>query len=125
MDNKSIVLKSGAKLYMTLAPFQDGHNLFKAVTRELIGTSLQGEVNLALTMKLLSSEEVEKVLWPCMMRATYNGQKLSPDLFEPGDVRKDFLLVVKEVLDFNLIPFFPSLDSLFPESESTSTENQK
>ena len=65
-----------------------------------------------LAMTLLSSEQIEAALWPCMGRASYNGLKINPGLFENAEIRCDFLEVMKEVLGYNLIPFSKNLGSL-------------
>jgi len=109
-------LDSGAKLAMTLAPFSDGHNLFKAFAKELEqadldpnGDALNPMAIKNLFCRLAWSKDVEKCLWDCMKRATYNGVKITPDLFEEEDAREDFIIVCSEVGSYNLGPFTKSL----------------
>ena len=125
---------------MTLAPFGAGHKLFKAVLAEIetvklnlgLGEFLNREVDgealdtiKNLIVRLLSSERVEEALWVCMGRATYRGKKINPDLFEDELARADFVPVCKEVLGYNLSPFFKNLGSMLSALKLKSTNNQK
>jgi hypothetical protein len=58
-----------------------------------------------------------------MERATYNGVKITRDTFEDMDTRADYFVVAKEVLWFNLNPFFKNLKSIvsLPKASSTAT----
>lgn len=125
MENETKTLKSGASLYITLAPFQEGHKLFKVVTRLMASMDAQTVLNERLVLKILSSEEVEQALWPCMARATYDGVKITPELFESAKIRCDFLTIATDVLNFNLAPFFPNLVSLSTVPLEENTENLK
>ena len=130
-------LKSGATLDITRSPFVIGHKLFKVVTKEVkenvdLKLGLKGQTlgNLgefeatdeALNtikdafMTVLSSQEIEDVLWECMARVTYNDQKVTIKLFDDEAIQEDFFEVFKEVAMYNLIPFGKSLASLFPDA---------
>lgn len=119
-------LESGAVLDMTMAPFVEGHRLFKAVAKELKAVHIQanGQAEGALNAikdivaSLVSSDEVESALWACMGRAAWNGRKAEPGLFEDEKAREDFLIIQKEVLLFNLGPFQKSLKSMFSDVSS-------
>lgn len=118
MENLKVKLASGADLEVTLASFSEGHRLFKAVTRVLTGFDLSEGTVQKLSMLLLSSEEVEAALWPCMERAVYKtlecpaGLKINKALFEKAEAREDFLEISEEVLGYNLTPFSKSIGSL-------------
>lgn len=130
-----ITLRSGATLDVTRSPFVIGHKLFKTVLKELKDVNLklglkEGQTigslfELELTdeaintakngiLTLLSSQEIEDVLWECMARATYNNKKIDRVLFDDEDIAGDYLEVAKEVMVINLAPFRKSLESLFP-----------
>lgn len=113
MSNTEIKLDSGAILNITMASFTDGNRLFKAVTKELEGLDLKEDTVQKMAFKLMSSNEVEKALWICMERATYNQVKLTSNVFEDATARGDYLNVAKEVMVFNLTPFLKGLDSVF------------
>ena len=130
-------LDSGAVLDLTLAPFEAGHKLLKAVMREIeqVNVSkeaLSGEMNegalntiKSLLARLIYSDAVEAALWPCMDRALYNNKRISKDLFEDEAARADYLPVVKEVLLFNLSPFTKNLTSLLSEVMGKPTGSQE
>lgn len=142
-----MTLKSGATLDVTRSPFVIGHKLFKTVLKEMKqvnlklglkeGQSFGSLASLELTDDalntvkdafciLLSSEEIEEVLWECMLRSTYNGRKIDKALFNEDPITADYLEVAKEVMTINLIPFRQSLESLFPRIRLQKTiENQK
>lgn len=142
-----MTLKSGATLDVTRSPFVIGHKLFKTVLKEMKqvnlklglkeGQSFGSLASLELTDDalntvkdafciLLSSEEIEEVLWECMLRSTYNGHKIDKALFNEDPITADYLEVAKEVMTINLIPFRQSLESLFPRIRLQKTiENQK
>ena len=118
MENLKVKLSSGAELEVTLAPFQDGHRLFKAVTRELKTFDLAEGTVENLSMLLVSSDDIDAALWPCMARAVYKtaecpaGLKVVPSLFENEEARGDLLDIQREVLGFNLTPFSKAIGSL-------------
>lgn len=140
-------LKSGAILDITRSPFTIGHRLFKTVLKELKGVNLklglkEGQTlgslfELELTdealdtakngiLTLLSSQEIEDVLWECMIRVRYNDKKIEPSLFDDEKIAEDYLEIAKEVLLVNLAPFRKSLESLFPGFRILkSTDTQK
>jgi hypothetical protein len=110
-------LESGSEIEIWLANFQDGHELYMAVAKELSKYDLaEGTVeNLALV--ITSSKEVNAVLWPCMKMATYTGNgyemvKITPEIFQKKEVRADLAEIQKEVMGFNLSPFSKPIGSL-------------
>lgn len=140
--NYKKTLDSGAVLEVTLAPFAVGHRLLKAVMSEIeqikisigdvkdISTIFSSEMNDSvintiknLITRVLSSDVIEEALWVCMERATYDGKKITRDTFEDMNVRADYFIVAKEVLWFNLTPFFKNLKSIvsIPPLGSTTT----
>ena len=127
------VLESGAILDVSICSFTEGTKLMKAVSKEIKNTPISLGTNVAdffkaevsseilNTMKniitsLLSSEDIEAALWPCMERGTYTVggviRKINRDLFEDEKTRADYVPVLKEVLVYNLTPFFGGLKSL-------------
>jgi hypothetical protein len=128
-------LDSGATIDISVCSFEEGKNLMKAVARELKNTKialgakggildlfqLEATDDVLNTLKdivtgLISSDEIENALWPCMIRGTYSDKgvthKITRDLFEDEKRRADYMPVLKEVLVYSLTPFFGSLGSL-------------
>lgn len=113
MANLKKKLESGAELEVTMAGFEECMNLDEAVKAELAGIDFDKESTITFYAKLSGSRRLKEALWPCMLRATYNGQKITKETFEPEQARADFFPVAQEVLVFNLRPFFQGLGSQF------------
>ena len=126
MANKELTLPSGAILSISSASFREGHNLFKAVMKELGTLDMSLEINTKLRIKLISSDEIEKALWPCMARCTYDKVKITPEMFDAveGSVN-DFLEIALEVLGFNLDPFFRNQSLKLNQSTPIETSTLK
>ncbi len=139
-----VKLPSGAELDITMASFDEANRLFKVVNREVekvkISLGVLGKVgklddinvtdDLINTLKdlgtrLLGSDEVESALWPCMLRSTYNKERVTKDLFDREATRGEYLVIAKEVMVYNLTPFFGSLSSLFPQLLSKISSDPK
>lgn len=146
MANLKKTLDSGAELDITLASFAEGNKLLKAIMKEIEAVKISSGLSQQKSFKdflnidvndgtintiknivsgILSSDAVEEALWPCMSRATYNSKRVTRDLFEDEEVRKDYLIVAKEVLFYNLLPFFGNLASLLKNTQAKVTDTQK
>lgn len=112
-------LPSGAELKVTLSEFMVSKALYQAIAEEAKSLKLdpKAEVDVNLYKDLfcsaLSSKRIEECLWECMKRATYNGVKITPDVFEPEDARDDYIVVCMEVARINVLPFMKSLYAQF------------
>ncbi len=72
-------------------------------------TSSEGMMH--MFMSAFSSSDVDKTLWQCMVRSLYNGEKITPDVFEPEESRQDFIPACLEVVADNITPFTKGLFS--------------
>lgn len=115
---KEITLASGALLKIGEISFDEANNLKKAVMRELKGISIISTRQLLDLYKdylctALASEDVEKCLWECMKRCTYDrgsgDLKIDKDSFRPLDSRIDFTQIQMEVAMDCLTPFGKAL----------------
>lgn len=139
MENLKKTLPSGAILEATLASFEEGNALMKAVVKEVESLKISlGDFNFKnlsinsdmsdemintvknYAARMISSEEIESCLWKCIGRARYDNQKITKDLFEQSERRGDYLIIMKEVLVFNLAPFFSGLGSLLSAITKTA-----
>ena len=114
MANLKKTLDSGAILEVSMSPFEVSHGLLKAVMKEVESIKIGGEENPINSIKnfaakVIYSDSIQAALWTCMERATYNNVKISKDLFEDERIREDYLVIVKEVMVYNLSPFMKSL----------------
>ena len=107
------ILKSGAKLVVTMSPFSVGNSLRKAVARALSGQTdalSEGALN-----SLVANDEVEQIFFLCAQSAIYVGAKVNPALFDLPDLatqaRGDYFEIFAKILEVNLNPFFPQASS--------------
>lgn len=112
---KEIVLPSGAILKITLSSFAVSRELYKVFLDEIKSIKLEGGLEIDFNLfkdiacEVLSSTKIEKALWECMKKATYNDMKITEDIFEPEDARGDYLQVILEVGKANIMPFMKNL----------------
>ena len=127
MSDTDITLPSGAVLICNVAPFKDAKALFQSLMKVWAGSSLvpfsMVDGGSAMFASAFSSPEVEKALWPCLIRSLYNGEKIVPDVFEPENAREDFIPVCLTVVQKNIIPFTKGLFSGSETPSSTLTES--
>jgi hypothetical protein len=118
---KEVTLPSGAKLKITVSSFAVARDLFQAVSEELKGLHFEHstEIDIGFFKDLfctgMASKKIEKCLWECMKKATYNDLRISEDTFEPVEAREDYIPVMLEVAKENLVPFTKSLYASFGE----------
>ncbi len=137
------VLNSGARLVVTPADFKDADGLRKAVIRSLKGVPLSPNI-LDTQMssvkdaifEIASSEEVEQLIFRCAIKATYDGARVEPALFDDPKVgaqaRKDFHEMLAAIAWENVGPFFeqalsglkPIIEKLSGNLASSSTQTK-
>ena len=119
-----IDLPSGAKLDITLLPFDEAWSIVQTITKvlerinvdlsrvDLTNIDATDIINLKSPLcAILSSNEILDAAKICFKRATYNGLKIDGQTFEKKASRCDFLPVVFHVLKENISPFFSNLIS--------------
>ena len=117
-------LKSGARLFVSCAPFEDGNRLRKAVMRTLMGVKYDGDVlGHEAIMALSVSEEVEACFWACAARSSYQHVKVTRGLFDEAKLgpqaQSDYLEIFARVLEAHLRPFFQNASSASPTAAPT------
>ncbi len=128
---KIVKLASGAELDITMASFDEGEVLLDACLKEIDALEINAKsdhitIFKSLFARLKLSKEIKAALKPCLERTTYNKIKLSNnDVFEDEKARCDYLPVLKEVLEYNLTPFFANLISSLKDLESQIRSLQK
>ncbi|TDE17716.1 phage tail assembly chaperone [Dyadobacter psychrotolerans] len=136
---EQLTVPSGAKVVMDIASFEDAMALKNAVEREikeaklsinLAGVSSTSDLDigefLTMAMAVDSSAEVNRCLMKCLMRCTYNGEKITANTFEPRECRQDYMPIMMQCMKDNLTDFFkPLVSKLFGLSSIQSTNTQK
>lgn len=121
------IANSGAKVKINVAPFGAAMKLKSAIQKKYAETGIEiagdfkelklSELDLSidkiaqLAMALDSSEEIYRALFDCLIRCTYNGEKITESTFEPVEAREDYYQIVIECLKVNFTPFLKGLAS--------------
>jgi hypothetical protein len=81
-----------------------------------LGTKIEASgAFLKAAMMVDSSPKVYDALWPCLIRCTYGGVKITPETFNPVKAREDYYPIVMACIKENHGPLFASLFSMFKE----------
>lgn len=135
MADQDFDLPSGAKQHVTIAPFEDAHALTKALLKSSVGLQLAQDV-LSMDLTALkdgliaaaTSDEVEKFVFKCLERSTWNNLKITKALFDDptygDDARKDYYLLCANVVRANCAPFFGQALSMLRTSLGNGTVSQ-
>lgn len=124
---KEVKLPSGAILKITPSPFKEAKALYQALLKEARGVAFSTKTDMAALYKELfcagfSSPEIEKCLWECFKRCTYDSGKgdlrINDETFEPVEARDDYMVVCMEVAKVNVLPFVKSLYAEFQRALS-------
>ena len=119
---KEMKLPSGAILKIGLSPFSDAKELCQAVLKEVKKLEFSSKTEMSTLYKEIfcagfSSKNIEKYLWKCMQRCTYNDGKgdlkIDDQTFESVTAREDYMSVCIEVAKENIMPFMKSLYAEF------------
>ncbi len=145
---QGFTLSTGAKLEVTESSFAEAYALEKALISSVKETNLSGlqvkkdvfdmdvDVLLKSVLVMATSPEVERCLFKCFERATYDGVKISRGLFDDPkiglQIREDFHEICLKVAEVNCLPFLKRIFSVLktflqtlnatlkPKSESDS-----
>lgn len=114
--------KNGAKVVINHADFEDAMDLQSSILKEaskaefsLEGVDMSSDIDFSglikAGMSVAGSKEVREIIFKCLVRCTYNGDKITKQVFENPEARKDYYEVVIACLKENLLPFFGGLIS--------------
>lgn len=130
----SFTAPSGARVQITLSDYSTSYDLLKAVLKAVrqggVASKVPDNVQLSdlgkfseldirdlggfadAVIDVITSKEVEELVFRCMARATYDDQRITgPQFFDEEKRRGDFLWVAYEVIKVNLGPFGSHLQS--------------
>lgn len=136
MSDQDFVLGSGARLHVTTAPFVDANALRKTLLKTAKGIPLSADP-LSMDLSVLkdvfieaaSSDEVERVLFKCMERVSYQDVKVTPALFDDlklgEQARTDLLEMYWKVIEVNCGPFFLKAFSALKDRMASGPAVQK
>lgn len=129
-------LETGAKLHITVAPFEDAFRLQKALIASTKGVPLEKDLmqmELAtlkdIVVNAITSTEVVDAMFKCMERATYDNKRVNRDLFDEPNTgernREDFYEICWRIAEVNCGPFFKRIFSKLKVSGLTPPVAQK
>jgi len=115
MNELRKTLDNGVELVVQMGSWEESHRLYKAVMAVVEKSSIQKDEMINFVARMTISDPIDAALWSCMGRATYGGAKITKSTFEDVTAREYYLVIAKEVLVYNLLPFFKHLNLLLPE----------
>lgn len=102
---------------------ESGVDVSKIDLEKINAASLQPIIEVVLSAD--TSEDVEKAIFKCLERCTYNGERIIRETFEPVEAREDYYEIVIACLKENLAPFFKNLISKLKSLTPKVSDNQK
>lgn len=105
------------KVKINVADFEDAMNLkaavFKAAADAGLDLNKLGEMDVAEAIKAIISVDVSpsvySALWPCLVRCTYRGAKITKETFEAEEMRQLYYPIAIECMKVNIAPFLAGL----------------
>lgn len=123
---------------INIAPFKEAMALKNAIMREIkLGTIdltafknkkiediLKSDISpfLDAIIAVDSSEAVNSAIMGCLVRCTYQGEKIIAATFDNAEAREDYYSIVFECLKVNLMPFFKGLSLKFKEATNQAVK---
>lgn len=120
---------SGINVRIGVAPFELAGRLKNVVVKELktsganFGIIAGGNIESitpecfdAMAQAILSiagSVDVERALFPCLSKSTYDDAKITPETFDDLKAREEYFKIVSLCIKLNIFPFFKNLGSLY------------
>ncbi len=125
-----ITLTSGAKFQITPSSFELANALRKSLMRTVKGIPLgDNPLNQDLSvlkdvfLEAASSDDVERCLFACLERASYQDVKVTKNLFDDPKLgqqaRSDLFEIFWKCIEVNLGPFFVKIFSVLSERLKT------
>lgn len=136
MAEKDFTTPSGATHHVSSASFAEAMALVKELLKTLKGVKIEGNIMDTdvtamkdVLVNAASSDDVQLAAMKCLARSTYNGTKVTPELFDDpkvgDDARKDYYALCQNVIEVNALPFFGPALSALTKLRQTAAENRK
>ena len=131
-QGKEFTMPSGAKLHVSMAPFEDADELKNAIlkaakdlkmTEDILGiemsTLAQDAGALTQLMGTLinaaTSPDIKQAVFRCAARASYDKRKVDNALFDDPELgekaREDYYAICMKIAEVNVLPFFKKVFS--------------
>jgi hypothetical protein len=122
---------NNADVKIHIASFQEAMALKNSIQKAFAesGVKIKTEDNLEdillLIMSLDSNEQVNKEVFKCLARCTYNNQRIVMDIFEDEKTREDYYEIIFACLEVNLKPFIKALFSKLKDLQTLIPKTQE
>lgn len=129
---------SGAEIKINPAPFADAMALKNAILKSVSKSGInldrldvnKIDMNMEISSDVLnslisavlnvdSSDEVNRCVFKCLERCSYNSEKITLETFEDESARGDYYQIVFEVIRENINPFFKGAVSMLKQKFQT------
>jgi len=128
--DKEITLKSGNKLSFQYAEFETEQDLYTIISQELEAKNINikdGSDGVMVSIikalgAIMGSKAVTEQFWKCANTCLYNGERITPAIFQNIEARKDFMEIKYHVLFNNVAIFFSNLLSKLKNIEIPENE---
>lgn len=112
--DKEIILKSGNKLSFQYAEFEMAQDLYTVVTEELEKKNVNvkdGAEGITVSLikalgSMMGAKQITEYFWRCANTCLYNGERITPNIFENIEARKDFMEIKFHIVWNNIYVFF-------------------
>lgn len=111
-----------AKKKATATTFDEKNILNSLKQKDMHFESLINGIKNAF-IELDTSSEIYTVLWKCLSRCTYNGERITKSIFEQEEAREDFYEIMIACILKNIRPFIKSLILQLKSLNNMITQN--
>jgi len=131
--SKELKFDNGDEAVINIASFSNSLSLKNAISKSLLAQGVKlANIDINNVDSLLdaifaadSDEAVNKAIFTCLAKSTYNKEKITFDIFEDEKARENYYEIVIECLKINLSPFLKPLISKLKAFFQNRVENQK
>lgn len=124
---------NGDEAVINIASIQNALSLKNAISKALLAQGVKlANIDLNNVDSLLdailatdSDESVNKAIFNCLAKSTYNKEKITLDIFEDENARENYYEIIINCLKINLTPFLKPLISKLKDLVAKKQGSQK
>jgi hypothetical protein len=106
--NGGFKYENNAEVVINEADFEIQDRLHRAILNSMVGSGK----GVDYLLKLFVDPEVDKLLWECLQRCTYNKEKITKETFNDSKAKPNYYPIKCACLHKNIAPFMTALSSL-------------
>lgn len=122
MPKEITTVKGGIKVKFNEADFLTANKLRSILTQAVKKQGYDmSKLDGLITIEVIDcNSDLVDILFDCLKRCTYAGEKISRDTFEPIEARIDYYEIMMTCLEVNYLPFVQAPDSLLTKEPAKS-----